>query len=101
MDGPTYRTNLLNCPDAVIQVVSCRRDSGTYELSADVPYQIESMGSSPYELKFCVVHLGSSRMSGHFVTLLTNPMDREECVLVDDGKIRWLKRKDFEKFICL
>ena len=97
-DGPTYRTNLLNCPDAVIQVVSCRRDSGTYELSADVPYQIESMGSSPYELKFCVVHLGSSRMSGHFVTLLTNPMDREECVLVDDGKIRWLKREDFEKF---
>ena len=94
-DGEIYQTNLLNCPDAVVQVVACRRDSGTYKLSEEVPYQ---MGSAPYELKFCVVHLGSSRMSGHFVTLLTNPLDRQECVLVDDGRVRWLKREDFEKF---
>ena len=97
-DGEIRRTVLLNSPDAIVKVNTCRRDWRTYGESAKIPYDLRSRGGTVYNLKFCLVHLGLSPSGGHFVTVLTNPLDREQCVLVDDGKVRRMDREDFEQF---
>ena len=97
-DGEIRRTVLLNSPDAVVKVNTCRRDSRTYGESAKVPYDLRGRGGTVYNLKFCLVHIGHSPSGGHFVTVLTNPLDREQCILVDDGKVRRMERADFEEF---
>ena len=97
-DGEIRRTVLLNSPDAIVKVNTCRRDSRTYGESAKIPYDLCGRGGTVYNLKFCLVHLGRSPSAGHFVTVLTNPLDREQCVLVDEGKVRRMAREDFEEF---
>ena len=96
-DGEISETKLLNKPDAFLQKIACRSDSTTYKERVKVPNQL-IMNGAEYELKFCLVHLGNSPVAGHFVTLLTNPLDREESVIVDNGKVSRLKQGDFETF---
>lgn len=95
--GEMCRTVSSNCPDAFVEVNECRRDAKTYRESAKAPYDVSSRGDTVYKLKFCLVHLGRSPSGGHFVTFLTNPLDREQCVRVDGGEVRRIKREDFEK----
>ena len=97
-DGQYYQTDLLNCPDAVIQVVGSRRNSSTYKQSEDIPYSMTGMGGAAYDLKFATIHLGDTPKSGHFVTALSNPANREDCVLVDNGTVSRITRQHFDKF---
>lgn len=97
-DGETRVTSLLNRPDAVLKLNARRRDPRTYGENAEIPYDIRCVGGVTYSLKCCVVHLGRAPSAGHFVTVLTNPLDREQCVLVDDGKVRRIEREHFRKF---
>ena len=98
-DGEYYQySDLLNSPDSVIKVVSSRKDSATYKQSEEVPYTIKGMGDAEYELKFATIHLGDSPEAGHFVTVISNPGDRADCVLVDDGNVSKIKPSDFDKF---
>ena len=97
-DGEYYQTDLLNCPDAVFKVVSSRKKLETYNQREEVPYSIEGRGGSPYQLKFVTVHLGDTPDAGHFVTAISNSADRDDCVLVDNGKVLRIKREQFDKF---
>ena len=94
-DGKLVRTELLNKPDAIVQKLASRGASGSYKHREEIPYEIHN---GLHHLKFCIVHIGKSPLAGHFITLLTNPFDRQECLLVDNGKISWLNRGDFEIF---
>ena len=98
-DGVIYKTQLMNCPDTIVQVVGSRGGSVTYKQKEHVPLEIRNtMEGATYNLKFCIVHLGKSPLAGHFVTLLSNPVDREECVIVDNGEVKWINQKQFEEF---
>ena len=97
-DGGTQQTHLLNSPDVVIQMVAGRRKTSTYNQIQQVPYEISSRAGAGYDLKFVLVHLGNNRKSGHFITLLSNPLDRGEALLVDQGEAMAIKREDFEEF---
>ena len=98
-DGEYYQiTDLLNCPDSVIKVVGSRKNLGTYKQSEEVPYSMKGRGGAEYKLKFATIHLGDTPKSGHFVTAISNPGDRGDCVLIDNGKVFKIKRGDFDKF---
>ena len=97
-DGECYQADLLNCPDAVIKVVGSRRNLGTYKQSAEIPYSMKGMGGAEYQLKFATVHLGETPNSGHFVTAISNSGNREDCALVDNGKVWRITREHFDKF---
>ena len=98
-DGVIYKTQLMNCPDTIVQVVGSRGGSVTYKQKEHVPLEIRNtVEGLKYNLKFCIVHLGKSPLAGHFVTLLSNPVDREECVIVDNGEVKWINQKQFEEF---
>ena len=98
-DGDIYNTRLLNSPDTFIQMVPSRRKTATYNQSEEVPYLMQNEnGSAEYDLKFCIVHLGDSPESGHFVSLFSNPLDRSDCLLVDNGTVKTIKREYFEQF---
>ena len=98
MDGEVLSTSLVNSPDAVLKVNVRRRDSRTYGENAEPAYEIRSGAGVTYSLKCFVVHLGRSPSAGHFVTVLTNPLDRDQCVLVDDGAVKRIEREQFRKF---
>ena len=95
-DGEISRTTLLNRPDTIVQVLACRLASETYKRREEVPYQIHN---GQYELKWGIVHLGTSPGAGHFITVITNPLDRHQCLLVDNGRVMWMKKEDFEKVV--
>ena len=98
-DGEYYQiTDLLNCPDSVIKVVGSRKNLGTYKQSEEVPYSMKGRGGAEYQLKFATIHLGDTPKSGHFVTAISNPGDRGDCVLIDNGKVFKIKRAEFDKF---
>ena len=97
-DGEIRITSLLNCPDAVLKLNARRGDPRTYGKNTEIPYNIRGVGGVNYNLKCCVVHLGRAPSAGHFITVLTNPLDREQCVLVDDGKVSRIEREHFRKF---
>ena len=98
-DGAVYREELLNCPDTVVQVIASRGVPGTYKQIEEVPYEMSSrVKNMKYNLKFCIVHLGKSPMRGHFITILSNPLNRNDCALVDNGQVKWISRRVFEEF---
>lgn len=98
-DGEVYKTKLLNCPDTLIQVVGSRGGSVTYKQKENVPLEIRTTSEeAKYNLKFCIVHLGKSPLAGHFVTLLSNPLCREQCAIIDNGDVKWISQQQFEEF---
>ena len=95
-DGEISKTTLLNSPDTIVQILSSRLSSLTYKRREEVPYQLHN---GQYELKWGIVHLGTEPAAGHFITVITNPLDRQQCLLVDNGKVMWIKKEDFEKVV--
>ena len=97
-DGEIYGMSILNQPDAVLKVNIRRQDSKTYGENVEPSYEIRGGGGVTYSLKCCIVHIGWCPSAGHFVTVLTNPLDQEQCVLVDDGKVKRISPEQFRKF---
>ena len=97
-DGPYYQADLLNTPDALIEVMGSRRNPTTYKHREEIPYSKNGRGGASYNLKFVTTHLGETPNSGHFVTAISNPADRNDCVLVDDGKVLRITQENFDKF---
>ena len=97
-DGDNYEIKLMNFPDAIIRVVGSRRNIDTYKRREDVPYVERGMSNKLYGLKFVTAHLGETMDSGHFVTAFSNPADRADCILVDNGQVSRITPDDFDKF---